>query len=80
MAVDTIESLKQRRNGFGSRPNVYRRSLEARETTDAFLRLAGGLDTDMPKVAWWRKLKVWELGLLVLGAIGLIVAVIQGVR
>ena len=74
MSIDTIESLKARRNGRQARPNVYRRSQEARETTDAFLRATAGFDTDRPRIAWWRRLKVYELGLLILGAIGLFVA------
>ena len=74
MSIDTIESLKARRNGRQARPNVYRRSQEARDTTDAFLRATAGFDTDKPTIAWWRRLPVWELGLLVLGAIGLCVA------
>ena len=72
--VDTIESLRARRNGRQAKPNVYRRSQEARDTTDAFLRATAGFDTDRPRVAWWRRLQVWELAVLVLGAIGLIVA------
>ena len=73
--IDTVESLKQRRNGLGARPNVYKRSREARDTTDGFLRLAAGLDTDepRPRVAWYRRLKVWELGLLILVGVGLCV-------
>ena len=74
MSVDTIESLKSHRNGQQARPNVYRRSQEARDTTDAFLRATAGFDTDRPRIPWWRRLKVWELWLLVLGAIGLLVA------
>ena len=31
MSVDTVNSLKARRNGIGARPNVYKRSLEARK-------------------------------------------------
>ena len=72
--VDTIESLRARRNGRPAKPNVYRRSQEARDTTDAFLRATAGFDTDKLTIAWWRRLPVWELGLLVLGAIGLCVA------
>ena len=72
--MDTIESLKSRRNGRQAKPNVYRRSQEARDTTEAFLRATAGFDTDRPRIAWWRRLQVWELGLLVLGAISLIVA------
>ena len=79
MSVDTIESLRARRNGRQAKPNVYRQS-EARDTTDAFLRATAGFDTDRPKIAWWRRLKVWELAVLVLGAIGLIVAVLNGIR
>ena len=72
--VDTLESLRARRNGRPAKPNVYRRSQEARDTTEAFLRATAGFDTDRPRIAWWRRLPVWELGLLVLGAIGLCVA------
>ena len=78
--TDTIDSLKARRNGRQAKPNVYRRSQEARDTTDGFLRLAAGLDSDPPKIAWWRRLQVWQLGLLLLGAIGLIVVVLNGIR
>ena len=78
MSVDTIESLRARRNGRQAKPNVYRQS-EARDTTDAFLRATAGFDTDRPKIAWWRRLRVWELGLLVLGAIGLVVLVLKDV-
>ena len=78
--VDTIESLRARRNGRQARPNVYRRSQEARDTTDAFLRATAGVDTDRPRIAWWRRLKVYELVLLVLGAVGLTVLVLAGVR
>ena len=76
--IDTIESLKARRNGRQARPNIRYR--DARETTDAFLRAAGGLDTDRPRVAWWRRLKVYELALLVLSALGLLVVVLNGIR
>ena len=50
MLVTRIEDLKQRRNGMGARPNVYKRSLEARENTNAYLadmeRKAGGIDAE----------------------------------
>ena len=50
MLVTRIEDLKQRRNGMGARPNVYKRSLEARENTNAYLaeveRKAAGVDVD----------------------------------
>ena len=78
--VDTIESLRARRNGRPAKPNVYRRSQEARDTTEAFLRATAGFDTDRPKIAWWRRLQVWELGLLVLAAVILTVLVLAGVR
>ena len=46
--VDTVDSLKSRRNGMGAKPNVYKRSLEARDFTNAYLaeveRKAAGLD------------------------------------
>ena len=70
--VDTLESLRARRNGRQAKPNIRYR--DSRESTDAFLRATAGFDTDRPRIAWWRRLQVWELGLLVLGAISLIVA------
>ena len=70
--MDTIESLKARRNGRQAKPNIRYR--DSRESTEAFLRATAGFDTDKPTIAWWRRLPVWELGLLVLGAIGLCVA------
>lgn len=72
MSVDTVNSLKARRNGIGARPNVYKRSLEARETTDSFLLAAAGLD-EPPQVPWYRRLKVYELGLIVLVGVTLCV-------
>ena len=55
MLVTRIEDLKQRRNGMGARPNVYKRSLEARENTNAYLadmeRRAGGIDSDDERTA-----------------------------
>ena len=78
--VDTIESLRARRNGRQARPNVRYR--DARESQDQYFaelqRRQAGMDTDRPKIAWWRRLQIWELGLLVLGAIGLCVAALVG--
>lgn len=73
-----VDDLKARRNGSMARPNIRYRDLPARQQTDGFLLAAAGLDTDRPKIAWWRKLKVWELGLLILGVIGLVVMVLSG--
>ena len=62
------------RNGIGARPNVYRRSLEARQTTNAYLaeveRRAAGLDEPPTK---GQVMKVWHLALIVLGVIALCV-------
>ena len=60
-----------RGNGKLAKPNVYKRSLEARDTTDSFLRAAAGLDEPPPREL---KLKVWHLAVGVL----LLVAVCVG--
>ena len=70
--IDTVESLKSRRNGKLARPNVRVRQT-ARDTTDAFLLLAAGLDSDEP-VPRKLKLKVWHLAAVTLFAVGLLVA------
>ena len=55
MLVTRIEDLKQRRNGMGARPNVYKRSFEARDFTNAYLasveRQAAGIDADDERTA-----------------------------
>ena len=71
--IDTVESLKARRNGKLARPNVRSRN-EPRETTDSFLLAAAGLDTDRPSCAWWRRITVWQLAGLTLLAVALLVA------
>ena len=72
--IDTVESLKGRRNGYAARPNVRVRQT-ARETTDAYyaevIRQAAGTDEPVPSKL---KLKVWHLALLVLSAVALLVA------
>ena len=72
--IDTVGSLKARRNGKLARPNVYKRSQEPRQTTDGFLLLAAGLDTDRPSCAWWRRITIWQLAGLTLLAVALLVA------
>ena len=67
-----VDDLK-RRNFMGTKPNVYKRSLEARETTDSFLLAAAGLP-DPIKVPWHRRLQVWEIGLIVLAGVALCVS------
>mgnify|MGYP001586058908 FL=1 len=65
--IDTIESLKTRRNGAGARPNVRVRQT-ARETTDAYyaevVRQAAGVDEPVPLPIKRRVLKVAAVILL----------------
>ena len=73
--IDTVESLKARRNGKMARPNV-RYADVARATEDWMReveRKTAGRDTDRPRIPWYRRIKVYQLALLVLGAIGLVV-------
>ena len=35
--VEDLKAYRGRRNGMGSKPNVYKRSFEARQTTQAYL-------------------------------------------
>lgn len=69
-----VDELKQRhpRNGKMARPNVSKRSLEPRDTTDNFLRLAAGLDTD-ETVPYQLKLRVWHVAVGVLALVSLCV-------
>ena len=68
-----VEDLK-RRNGKQARPNVYKRSLEARDSTNAYLaemeRKAAGIEEPVP---YQLKLKVWHLAAMVLAAVSLCV-------
>lgn len=57
-----------------SKPNVYRRSLEARQTTDDFLLLAAGRDLDAEEREVKRR-RAYKQAALILAAVGLIVAV-----
>ena len=70
--VDTNESLKQRRNGSGARPNVYKRSM--RDETNAYyaevVRRAAGVDEPVPSKM---KLRVWHLAAGILAAAGIAV-------
>ena len=76
MRVDTIDSLKVRRNGPSARPNTYRRS-EARETTNAYLaeveRKAAGVEEPVPQAL---KLKVWHLAAGILALVALAVGMV----
>lgn len=77
MAVDTVNSLKARRNGKQARPNVYKRSLEAREFTNAYLtemqRQAAGMDEPVHRKM---KIKVWQMALITLAAVGIAVGMV----
>ena len=74
-----VDELRKRtpRNGYAARPNVYRRSLEARENTNAYLaevqRKAAGIDELVP---YKLKLKVWHVAAATLAAVGLAVGVV----
>ena len=74
MLVTRIEDLKQRRNGLGARPNVYKRSVEARENTNAYLadmeRRAGGIDVDDERT-YSERIRAAGYALLILAGIGL---------
>ena len=63
-----------RRNFIGTKPNVYRRSLEARTTTNAYLaeveRKAALGDEPLPREI---KMKVYELALGILFAVAVVV-------
>ena len=79
MLVTRIENLKQRRNGMGARPNVYKRSLEARENTNAYLadmeRKAGGIDAEDERTA--KDLyRAAGYALLILAGVGVAVAMV----
>ena len=73
--LDTIDSLKARRNGLGARPNVYKRSI--RDDTNAYyaevVRKAAGVDEPVP---YKLKLKVWHLALLTLAAVAIAVGMV----
>ena len=72
--IDTIDSLKARRNGAAARPNIYKRSQEPRQTTDSFLVATAGFDTDQSCRPWYRRMKIWQLALVTLLAVALLVA------
>ena len=80
MLVTRIEDLKQRRNGMGARPNVYKRSLEARENTNAYLadmeRKAGGIDAEDERTAK-QLYRAVGYALLILFGVGLAVAMVM---
>ena len=68
MSVDTVDSLKARRNGRGAKPNI--RYAPARQTTEEYLaelarirRKAAGLDEPPTREFRW---KVYHLALGVL--------------
>ena len=73
LKVDDLK-MRQPRNGKMARPNVYQRSLEARNFTNAYLaeveRKAAGVDEPVP---YKLKLKVWHLAALVLAAVAIAV-------
>lgn len=56
-----------------AKPNVYRRSLEARNNTDAFLLAAAGVDHDAEERQAKRN-RAYKQAALILAAVGLIVA------
>lgn len=64
-------------NGLGARPNVYLRSLEARDFTNAYLaaveRKAAGVDEPVP-VKLTRR--VWLIALVTLAAVGIAVGLV----
>ena len=68
-----VEDLK-RRNGKQARPNVYKRSLEARDSTNAYLaemeRKAAGIEEPVPVQM---KIKVWQIAAATLAAVGIVV-------
>lgn len=60
---------------LGARPNVYRRSLEARHTTDAFLLAAAGRDLESEeREARSRRYATYGLALTILLAVGFAIA------
>ena len=73
--LDTVDSLKARRNDKGARPNVRIRNM--REETNAFyaevVRQAAGVDEPVP---YKLKLKVWHVALLTLAAVCLAVGMV----
>ena len=71
-----VDELKMRhpRNGRMARPNVYRRSQEARENTNAYLaeveRKAAGVDEPVPVQL---KRRAWLIAAIILLAVSLCV-------
>lgn len=59
LRVEDLKAANGRRNGMGAKPNVYKRSLEARETTDHFLRLAAGLEEEPARLTRWQRIRQW---------------------
>ena len=59
---------------LGARPNVYKRSQEAREMTNAYLaeveRKAAGIEEPVPVQM---KIKVWQIAAATLAAVGIVV-------
>lgn len=74
--LDTIDSLKARRNGLGARPNVYKRSI--RDDTNAYyaevVRKAAGVDEPVPAKL---KLRVWHIAAATLAAVGIAVGMVM---
>lgn len=71
-----VDDLK-RRNFMGTKPNVYKRSLEVREFTNAYLaemqRQAAGIEEPVHRKM---KIKVWLVALLTLAAVGLAIGLV----
>ena len=62
---------------LGARPNVYKRSLEARRNTNAYLaeveRKAAGVEEPVPVQM---KIKVWQIAAATLAAVGIAVGMV----
>lgn len=76
------QALKQRHQRYlfhsptlnlSARPNVDKRSSEARETTDTFLLAAAGVDRDEEEQKAKRN-RTWQYAAVILAAVGLLVA------
>lgn len=74
--LDTIDSLKQRRNGLGARPNMRYRDM--RQATDEYyaevVRQATGTDEPVPTKL---KFRVWYVAASVLGLVALAVGMVM---
>ena len=74
-----VDELRKQtpRNGYMARPNVYKRSQEARDFTNAYLaevqRKAAGTDEPVP---YKMKVKVWHVAAATLAAVAIAVGMV----